>query len=63
MSGLGGAGEGVSGVRVMCLCFLKSEVKLEISTPHYVVTEGNVVTVTLESNVDKQMFSWQSDVL
>ena len=39
----------------MCVCVsLQSEVILTFDTPNYVVVEGDIVTVTLESNVEIQ---------
>lgn len=37
-------------------CFSPSEVNLAFRNPSYVVPEGDIVTVTLESNVEIQTF-------
>ena len=64
MRGLGGAGEG--GVmcegHVLVLPQIRGLIGNQHSTLYIVVTEGNVVTVTLASNIDMQMFRWHSDV-
>lgn len=41
-------------VKVTAFCFSLSEVNLAFRHSNYVVREGQIVTVTLESNVDIQ---------
>ena len=43
-------------VRVTAFCFSLSEVNLAFRHPSYVVPEGQIVVVTLESNVDIQAY-------
>ena len=64
MRGLGGAGEGGVGDEGHVLVLLSSQQLNRYLALHvmWLPRACNVVTVTLESNVDKQMFSWQSDI-